>query len=100
MRQDHHGQSETHGPVHASAGGRLDALLPAARQQLLANSFGSALGLGDVRDQPLGELVGVGNAALPESQRLADLAAVELDRAAGPVVERQLARGTPTCRAT
>jgi hypothetical protein len=85
-------QGRAHDPVDAAAGGRLDAFLPAPGQQLVTDPFGAALGLSDVGDQPLGELVGVGDAALPEPQRPADLAAVELNRAARPVVERRLGR--------
>jgi hypothetical protein len=84
--------SREHDPVDAAAGGQLDAFLAAPRQQLVADPFGTALGVGDIRDQPLGELVGVGDAALPESRRLADLAAVELNRTARSVVERQFGR--------
>ncbi len=83
-------QRRAHDPVDAAAGGRLDTFLPAPVQQLVTDTFSAALGLGDGGDQPLGELVGVGDAALPEPQCPANLAAMELDRAAGPVVERQL----------
>jgi hypothetical protein len=50
--------------------------------------------LGDVHE-PLGEYFGVGYRAFAEVEILTYLSAVGLDRAPGPVVERQLGRLDP-----
>lgn len=57
-------------PVDPPSGRRLDPLGQQPGQKLLADLLAPAFGLRDVRDQPLGELVGIGDAALPEPQRL------------------------------
>lgn len=46
--------------------------------------FRAALGFGDLGDKPVGELVRVRDAALPESQNMADLGPVRLDLTARP----------------
>lgn len=83
-------QRRAHEPVDATLGGRLDPLAAAVVQQLAANPVLSAFALADVLGQPSGQLLGVRDRALPEPQVPADLRAVVLDRAAGPLVEAQL----------
>jgi hypothetical protein len=81
-------QRRTHDPIDSTSGGRLDALGATPRQQLIADVFTATFDLRDVADQPFGEFVRVRDAALPKAQREPDLAAMELDRAPGPFVER------------
>ena len=73
-------------PLDAAWAGGLDALGATPRQE-----GGSLAGLGQLDGahllgQPHGELLLVGNRRLPEAERLADLGAVKLDRAATPGV--------------
>lgn len=79
-------QRRSHDPLDPRGGGRLDALAATARQQLVAHALRAPLALGDMLSKPRGELLGVGDAALPVPKVLADLRPMTLDRAASPLV--------------
>jgi hypothetical protein len=85
-------QRRTHDLGDPPGGRRLDELGPAPGQERLADPVLPPIGLGYVPGQPVGELVGVDNAALSKSGVTADLGAVPLGRAAGQVVGREIAR--------
>jgi hypothetical protein len=63
----------SHHPVDAAGGGRLDPLGVAVGQQLLPDPLRLAFALRDVRGQPCGQLVGVGDAAPPKPKVPANL---------------------------
>src|ERR1039458_7042368 len=58
---------------------RLDLLPPALPEQFLADPVGALFLTAHVPGQPRRQVLGVGNAALPESGHPADLGAVPLD---------------------
>jgi hypothetical protein len=66
---------------------RLDHLLAAMRQELLAHPVRAPRGVRDAVGEPGRQLVRVGDGADPEPQVPADLGAVVLDRPPGPLVQ-------------
>jgi hypothetical protein len=62
--------------------GGLDPFGPALLEQFLADPVGLSFGVCDVHGQPVGQLVGVGDRAIPEAEMIADLTAMTLDRPA------------------
>ncbi len=75
-------QPRTDNSTHPGGRGLLNPLLPAPGQQPLADPLGAAFALADLLRQPAGQLVRVGDRALPKPQELPDLGAVILQRAA------------------
>lgn len=74
-------------PLHPVRGWRLDRPGPALGQYLVPDQLVTALLLRIAARQPPGELVGVGDRALPEPEVRPDLRPVPLDRAPGPFIE-------------
>jgi hypothetical protein len=88
-------QRRAHDPVDTPRCGRLDAFLATLHEQVGTHLIRPAFSLSHVRDQPIGELVGIGHRALTEPQRFTDLGAVALDAAPRPVVKPQIRRRNP-----
>lgn len=74
---------------------RLDLLSPAAGQQLFSYPVWAPLVAGNVNSQPVGQLLCLGNAALTEAKRPANLHAVALDLSPGPVIGPDVGRWDP-----
>jgi hypothetical protein len=83
-------QRRAHDPVDAGLRRWLDLLVAAMRQQFDQDLVGPTFLLANSGCKPLGELLGIGDAALAEPEVLADLSAVIGDRAASPLVETQI----------
>jgi hypothetical protein len=89
----HRGSAEPVGSGGAGAGHQtvetawgFDSLVAAANQQRISQPFVRRLEWGDLSGQPLGESLLVGAGRRAETERVADLRPVILDRAARPHV--------------
>ena len=98
----HRGSAEPVGSGGAGAGHQtvetawgFDSLVAAANQQRISQPFVRRLEWGDLSGQPLGESLLVGAGRRAETERVADLRPVVLDRAARPHVPAEQGRIDP-----
>ncbi len=84
-------QGRGHHPADPPVRRRLDPLLAHPLQQFDPYPLRVALRVGDARRQPVGQLVRIGDRALPKPQMVAYLPAMPLDRPPGPLVEPEVA---------
>ena len=80
-------------PADPGPGRRLDLLPPALPEQFLADPVGALFLTAHVLGQPRRQVLGVGDAALPESGHPADLGAVPLDLPPVPVIQADIGGG-------